>query len=623
MDVKEEIRSRMLRDVARLWGYQDTEMDEKAFDPVVGLLVGACATEFAKIQQELEHSRGRILEQLVNTLTPDVLMAPLPAHSVMHVRALEPITLIAPHHQVYYTKTVGEADKEIYFSTPAAYRLINGGVRYLVAAGKVYDVLSEMPRREKLLESDSFRRTWPTPTLWLGLELDGAIDTVDGLSFFFNWKNEPRLRAFLRQLPFCRWYLGEREIAVEKGIRESSPPGRRRDMASSLEAEFSPAWRIKNRATTFYQDHFVTLNDPASKSAPQLANQKKQYPEAFEMMFPREDLTALKEKLLWIRVDFPEFFPIEALVQTECQINCVPVLNKRFHEETYRLQEMVNILPIHCDDFFFDVHSVMNEQDQELSAHPLASLRNLETGSYTLRARSAGKMDGRAASQELYHLIDLLRDESAAFAAFDLNTLNEKIKNLNKEITALEQHLQEVDTQREELPYLIVKMPHQTTRRNQSVRVEFWSTAGELANDIPGGLKLDMYATKGFNRGSIQLMLSTLGGANRKSASDAFYDFKKSLTTRDRVVSGEDIKTFCFATLGRRLARVRLQKGVFISEEPQKGMTRTLEVWVSPAAQLSPQELQEWNAQCYELETELNAKSAGLLPIRVLTDDAS
>ena len=98
MDTKEEIRSRMLRDVARLWGYQDTEMDEKAFDPVVGLLVGACAAEFGKLQQEMGNSRQRILEQLANTLTPDVMMTPTPAHAVLHVRAIEPETLIQPTH---------------------------------------------------------------------------------------------------------------------------------------------------------------------------------------------------------------------------------------------------------------------------------------------------------------------------------------------------------------------------------------------------------------------------------------------------------------------------------------------------------------------------------------------
>lgn len=616
MDTREEIRSRMLRDVARLWGYQDTEMDEKAFDPVVGLLVGACAAEFGKLQQEVGNSRQRILEQLANTLTPDVMMTPTPAHAVLHVRAIEPETLIQPTHQVYYTKAVGEVEKEIYFSTPATYRLVDGGVRYLAAAGKVFDVMSEMPRRDKVLESDTYRRHLPSPTLWLGLELDPAIETIDGLSFFFNWKNEPRLRSFLRQLPYCRWYLGDYELAVEKSIREQTPPQGRENVAP-FEAEFSPAWRMKRRVTEFYQDHFVTLLGSKTRQDFSLESLKKNYPEAFEIVFPREDLMALKEKLLWFRVEFPEYFPLEALANTECQINCVPVLNKRFHEETYRLQELVNILPLHCDDFFFDIHRVSNEQDNEFSAHPLANLRNLESGAYTLRTRGAGKMDSRAASQHLYHLIDLLRDESAAFAAFDLNTLNEKIKNLNKEITSLEQHVREGESQREELPYLVVKMPK--GGRNQTVAVEFWSTTGELANDIPGGIKLDMYATRGFNRSSIQLMLASTGGANRKSASDAYYEFKKSLTTRDRVVSKEDIKTFCFATLGKRLAQVNIQKGLHISDVPQEGMVRTLDVVLRPAAQQTPQETQEWNALCFELETELNAKSAGLLPIRVLT----
>lgn len=620
MDTREEIRSRMLRDVARIWGYQETEMDEKAFDPVVGLLIGACSSEFERLQQEMGNSRQRVLEQLATTLTPEVLMTPTPAHTVLHVRALEPETFILPTHQVYYSKVVGDAEKEIYFSTAEPYRLLNGGVRYLAAAGKVYDMLSDMPKREKVLDSDAYRKSRPSPTLWIGLELDARITSLNGIAFFFNWKNDPRLRSFLRQLPYCRWYLGNQELATQTGIRPQYPP-QTREYTGSFTDDFSPAQRTKRRIQAYYQPHFVTLRGSATGEEQVLEKLKKNYPDEFESIFPREDLLDLKAKVLWLRVEFPEFFPMEALANTECLINCVPVLNKRFHEEKYRLPELINILPLHCDDFFFDVHRVVNEQDNPYAAHPLANLRSLEAGTYTLRTRGAGKMDSRAASQHLYHLLDLLRDESAAFAAYDLNTMNEKIRNLNKEIAALEQQVKEVDAQREELPYLIIKPPKGA--RNLSANVEFWSTTGELANDIPSGLKLDMYATRGFDRNSILLVMPTTGGSNRKSASDAFYEFKKSLTTRDRIVSKEDIKTFCFATFGKRLDHVAIQKGLHISDLPHEGMVRTLDVVLTPAPKLPPQEMQDWNALCFELETELNEKSPGLLPIRVLTADTN
>lgn len=615
MDTREEIRSRMLRDVARLWGYQDSEMDEKAFDPIVGLLIGACATEFGKLQQEMGNSRQRILDQLASTLTPDVLTTPAPAHAVLHARAIEPETILLPVHQVYHKKKFGKEEKEIYFSPAAPYRVINGAVRYVAAAGKVLKV-DNMPFREAVVESDTYKRNWPSPTLWLGLEIHPEIASLNGATFFFNWKNEPRLRSFLRQLPYCRWFVGEHELTIEKGIPEHHLPGQR-DNVPPFEAEFSPAWRMKRRANEYYHEHFITITGSKDLS---LENSKRPYPEAFERYFLLEDLMALSDKLLWVRVEFPEYFPQDALVSTECQLNCVPVLNKRFHEETYRLQEQVNILPLVCDDYFFDVHRVYNEQENEFNAHPLANLRNLEPGTYTLRARDAGKMDGRAASRHLHHLIDMLRDESAAFAAFDLNYLDAKIKKLNQEITDLEQHVREGGQQREELPYLVVKPPK--NGRNQNVKVEFWSTIGERANGISSGTKLDMYATRGFDRDSIQLMTTTTGGTNRKSASDAFYEFKKSLTTRDRVVSKEDIKTFCFATFGERLERVSIQKGAHISDLPHEGVIRTLDVTLVPALQKTPQDAQEWAALCFELQTELNAKSAGLLPIRVLTTAA-
>lgn len=619
MDTREEIRSRMLRDVARLWGYQDSEMDEKAFDPVVGLLVGACATEFEKLQQEMSNTRKRVLDQLVSTLTPDVLTISTPAHTVVHTRALEPEAVLLPTHQVYFKKKIDKKDIEIYFSAPAAYRILDAAVKYVGVVDKVLQV-DKMPYRQAVVESDPYAKKTHSSNLWVGLELNSRINSLNDITFFFNWKNEPRLRSLLRQLPYCRWYLGKYELTTEKGLAENQTSDQAGGMVP-FEAEFSPAWRMKQRVTEIYKDHFVTISGTQTPLEESLEELKTYYPKDFESLFPLEDLSNLNEKLLWLRIEFPEYFPQDALVNTECQMNCVPMLNKRFHVDNYRLQDQVNILPLECDDFFFDIHRVSNEKDEDFRAHPLANLRSLEAGTYTLRTRGAGKMDDRVASRQLYHLIDLLRDESAAFAAFDLNYLDTKIRKLNQEITDLEQHVHEGDTERDELPFLVVKPPKNS--RNQNVKVEFWSTTGELANGIPAGSKLDMYATRGFDRAKIQLMLASTGGANRKSASDAFYEFKKSLTTRDRVVSKEDIKTFCFATLGNQLQHVQIRKGIRVSDVPQEGITRTLDVFLQPAGRQSTADRQEWDALCFELETELNAKSAGLIPIRVLTTESS
>ena len=48
---KEAIKSRMFKNAARFWGYADADMD--AFDPLVRLMIEACAVESYKINDDI------------------------------------------------------------------------------------------------------------------------------------------------------------------------------------------------------------------------------------------------------------------------------------------------------------------------------------------------------------------------------------------------------------------------------------------------------------------------------------------------------------------------------------------------------------------------------------------
>ena len=52
---KERIKDRMLKTAARLWGYPDVEV-ETSFDPIVQLMLEACASELEKISSEVDVS---------------------------------------------------------------------------------------------------------------------------------------------------------------------------------------------------------------------------------------------------------------------------------------------------------------------------------------------------------------------------------------------------------------------------------------------------------------------------------------------------------------------------------------------------------------------------------------
>ena len=54
----------MIKNASRLWGFQDTQA-ENSFDPFVGLILGALASELTKVSNEINSTESRILEKLV------------------------------------------------------------------------------------------------------------------------------------------------------------------------------------------------------------------------------------------------------------------------------------------------------------------------------------------------------------------------------------------------------------------------------------------------------------------------------------------------------------------------------------------------------------------------------
>ena len=55
METKEKIKNRILKNISKIWGFSDTEL-ETSFDPLVGLIIGAISTELEKISDEINSS---------------------------------------------------------------------------------------------------------------------------------------------------------------------------------------------------------------------------------------------------------------------------------------------------------------------------------------------------------------------------------------------------------------------------------------------------------------------------------------------------------------------------------------------------------------------------------------
>ena len=101
---RNNIKHRLIKYVADLWGYQQTDMD--GFDPLIDLLLGACAVEFERTGNQIISSQSRVLEKLAQLLLPESLTIPQPAHTIVHARAVEPEYIVKPEDQFSFDKEV-------------------------------------------------------------------------------------------------------------------------------------------------------------------------------------------------------------------------------------------------------------------------------------------------------------------------------------------------------------------------------------------------------------------------------------------------------------------------------------------------------------------------------------
>ncbi|RMG22362.1 MAG: hypothetical protein D6730_16605 [Bacteroidetes bacterium] len=595
---KENIKARMKQEAARIWQQQGTAME--GFDPLVELLMGACATELKKIYDEIASSQSRVLRRVAQLLTPDVAKGPIPAHAIMYARPVEPQHRVDREAQFYFVKKQDDQHKELFFSPVKEFPLHGAAITHFVIDNSL---------REKvgLDKPEVLRGSGPLPlkstSLYMGIKADRELTSLHGLRFFFDWKIESEIdrQRYLRLLPATEWQWGKQLLDVQLGFGWEAA-----EAQPSLEQEFDVLHKAEMHILNRYLPYFLTLEDPQNALKPDEAG--RAFPEEFAQAFSPEELAQFPPDCIWIKCTFPEVFPIAAFEHAFIELNCFPVMNRRLHTFPYRLQQHINIVPLETDAFFFSIKEVENDHGQALAPTPSIHLREGQKNTYSLRQGGTARYDVRDAAAMLDYVFDLLRDESAAFKALGYDVLASDIKSLNQIISRLERKIDPEKANKESITYLVIR----PGRAGENVRVAFWDTYGAAANNLPTGTVFTAYRGADFPRGGVMLVSRSQGGRDPLDPKESLHAYRDALLSRGRIVSPADVRAVCFSVLGSRLKQVEVRKGVSVGDSPTQGLIRTLDVVLTPGHEgaLSPDD-------CEELKTILESRSTGILPFRV------
>ncbi len=606
---REAIKSRLMKTAAKLWGYQESEME--SFDPLVGLLIGACANEFEKIGHDIHASHARVLGRLAQLMTPDVTTGPQAAHGIVQLNSIEAKSEIDNSLSLSFKKKHPSKiqakkgkQKEVYFSPASRFPIFDAKLQFMACNNKLFQVNNAISK--ELIAEAAMGNALESLSMYLGIQINPQIDNLENINIYFDWPNDPNRQLHHQLLPFTQWYLQDHNIETAMGLPILKTENNSEEI-EQLYQTYDISKKTEEYVNGLYAHHFIHLKD-----TPIEADSMVPYPSIFATVFGEDALGIFKEPLLWIKLVFPHSFPDNALENLYCGLNCFPIINRQKNKTIYSLKQNINIVPLETEDLFFNVELVEDTLGNHYrAASPLTRLVHFQSLTYSLRQGNIGRYDERNASETIGYLTELLRDESAAFSAMNRDWLHTEVKEMRQILARIEQRLSE-SKNRESIAYLIVK----PKEKGDNVYIHFWTSCGDFANNIPLGSSLNLHNGNDVDKNNILLLSTTTGGRSRLNPSESLFAYKEAVLTRGRIVTPEDIKALCFARLGKQLQKVEIQKGIAISQEKQNGLIRTVEVLLYPSNH-NPMDAQEWEAICIRLQSELQQAATVTYPFKV------
>ncbi len=605
-----QIFKRMLSNANRYWGNSDLD-SENAYDPLVGLLMSACAWELSKINEDIYNSRSRITERIVQLMTPAALTTAVPAHSITSALPIDDKCTLKAQHQFYYTKRVSDPDDpvnvkllQLVFSPVCHTEVLNCKLKYTAYGNTIFsndtifrDVRAEIPE------------SLPQACLYLGLECDEELTDLNGLRIYLDVRNEELKGLFSHILKQVSISVGERTLISKSGLNAESPVI---DINSVFKNKVSANLRMNQIVNQLYDKQFISITDETPLG--DLDNDAALKNDAKIL----SDTLSENEKVIWLKLQFPESFSRKMLDDIKVVINAFPVVNAKLNNKIAVVKTKNDIHILDSDDEYFDLESVTLSNGTELIQNYNTSAKKMDENEVLVKHGGIERFDDRNAKEHLDYLMELMHDESASFNAVGREFVEQNLKSLNKIITRLENKLANAVKTKSEKPGLLVK----TNSKNvgEAIYINYWTTKGATANRIKAGSELRLLKGNDILPDHSFLVCDTEGGRDKPSTNDRINAYRMALLTDDRIVTREDIKAYCHYLFGDKLGRVEVEKGIGHSVDEHGGYIRTLNVVLSPASPLmSDDEMTDWNYLCKELKAHLELKGSNILPYTIVT----
>ena len=575
---KETILQRLFHRAASLWDIQSIE----DLDPVVKIMMEGLSTYLYDLTNEIEDSSVRILEAVAATLVPSILINPRPAHAVLQAYPSDSVAII-DRKTVFLDKKIPPELKKRginFFSFVPVnnrVRLVSGKIKYLITE-RFFCRIEENGEKAGVTQTHTPSERINN-SVWIALDLDPEAETFKNLSFYIDFPFSAGRYDKFKVLPYSRWSVDGQKLEMKTGLPHLSDEDEAYDSEGydTLFDKYSMLNQIDDTISDYYGLQYLTVNNDLQLNQVN----KAKFPHEIVDLFP-ERVTDLPEPCYWIKAELPVYLKAKDIHDIKIYINTFPVVNKTLYSPMYNLSKTVStILPLrtHETEHFISVESVTDSHRVEYKAIPYSTKEKPKTGFYSVKRGGMERFDRRDAAEHLERTIDLLRDNVASFLSFGADSLRNVIFEVQENLNRIVQKFEDSRIIEYTVPYYLIL---DKIENNETIFAEFWATHCEQANNLRTGKMLTPLSNALFRKDSCKLLTQTRGGRAEADTSGKLDAFRYVLTTRDQIMTFEDVSNFCKMELGEKITRVNVTRGVAVSPLPKEGLIRTVDVHLRP-----------------------------------------
>nr|WP_238423884.1 type VI secretion system baseplate subunit TssF [Capnocytophaga genosp. AHN8471] len=596
----------MIKRASRMWGYSELE-SESSFDPVLELLLSACASELEKLRFEQENSRARITDRILEIIFPNQIVGVVPSQTLLQLTPLENnVQLSRYNHFKAIKKTQNIYDptqvntKDIYFSPTLEMKLTTAQVKYLLYGNKALQQESFF-YQEEIARSE---RNIPSGEFWIGLQASG-VEKLEDLCFYIDVNNKEQKEFFTYYLQQVKVFSEGKEYELVEGY---NVPINSVEYENIISKNYTGIDAIYNEVNQFYQGNFFTLKGTLS---PPQGEEKSVATTLLENHFFNHNFITEKD-IIWLQFKFYEVISPKILENVRIALNCVPAINIRHTEDYKRIKGQLTLYPLMGEDSFLDIDYIADNHKKRYDVKNYLSDDNI---SIVLRRGGVARFDERNALEHLQHLLSLIREETAAFSAIGNEyAIEEELKQIGQNLASIYQNIKEKNLSLNTNPYLIFSSNNREMDMN--FIISYWHTAAEEGNDIKTGVLLDCDSE---NKTAISRAITvrpSLGGRRGLTTSDKILEYRNALLSRGRIVTIADVKTFAKSHFKHTIEGLDVQKGTKKEISLKGGFKRTIDIYLNKNKEVEVSET-EWEYLKDSFLIKLEKSSTNIYPYRI------